>query len=536
VLERAKPAPGISFPKGIRGDIILAVALAITSFLLYLPTFSFGFVDYDDPEYITANPTVQQGLSLANVKWAFTTTTFSNWLPVTWLSHMLDCQLYGLEGGGHHATSALLHALNAALVFLLLHMLTGNRWRSAAVAALFTFHPLRVESVVWIAERKDVLSATFFLLTLIAYGWYCRRPSWRRYLLIVVAYALGLMSKTMLVTLPFVLLLLDYWPLARFRPGGKVDLASADSPEHATRVRRVGWLLAEKIPLFALAVISSVWTVILQHEGGAMIGGSKLALGLRLSNALVSVPRYLAKTLRPIDLSVFYPYPTHLPAWEVAGAAVLMAGITIFALLNARKRPYFAVGWFWFLGMLVPVCGIVQAGLQAMADRYMYLPHIGLFIAVVWGTGDLLERIPRLRSLAAPALGGVIALLAVCTWLQESYWQSTLDLFTHALVVDPNNWVAHDFVGLLHASGGDDAAAIADFRLAIANNPEHPNAHDNLADSLMRLGRVDEAIAEYREALVFQPDLQAAQAGLARALARKAAAPATQPRPQASHP
>lgn len=523
MAEQPSPVPRLSLPAGKMGDAIIAAALALGSLLLYVQTFSFGFVDYDDPEYVTANPVVQHGLTPVGVKWAFTTTTFANWLPVTWLSHMLDCELYGMNGGGHHATSAALHAINAALVFVLLRMLTGSRWRSAAVAALFAFHPLRVESVVWIAERKDVLSATFFLLTLIAYARYCRGPSARRYLLVVAMYALGLMSKTMLVTLPFVLLLLDYWPLGRLRPAPSDDrLASPPSiPGHIRR------LIIEKIPLFALAAISAVWTVVLQRQGGAMVGGSKMELADRIANAFVSVPRYLDKTVRPVDLSVFYPHPGHWPAWQAAASAVLVFAITLFAIVAARKRPYLAVGWLWFLGMLVPVCGIVQAGLQSMADRYMYLPSIGLFVAVVWGSADLLERLPRFRSLLMPASVAVVVLLAVCTWLQESYWQSTLDLFTHALVIDPKNWVAHDFVGLVHTAGGDDAAAIDDFKRAVAANPEHPYPHENLADSLMHLGRYDEAVEQYRAALSLQPDLEPARAGLARAMAAKSSPPLT---------
>lgn len=500
-------------------DWIIAAALALSSFLLYLPTFSFGFVDYDDPKYVTENPVVQRGLTLAGIKWAFTTTTFANWLPVTWLSHMLDCQLYGLEGGGHHATSTALHAINAALVFLLLRMMTGQRWRSAIVAGLFAFHPLRVESVVWIAERKDVLSATFFLLTVLAYVYYYRGPNVGRYALMMLAYALGLMSKTMLVTLPCVLLLLDYWPL------GRVWTATISTPQIARKDswswRRIGWLVLEKLPLFGLAAISAAWTVVLQRQGGAFWGEREFTPGERIANALVSVPRYLAKTVRPVDLAVFYPHPAHWPAWQVIASAALIVGITIFVLLIARRRPYAPVGWLWFLGMLVPVSGIMQVGLQAMADRYMYLPSIGLFIAVVWGAADALEHWPRFARPARQITGVVLGLLALCTVLQEGYWRSTLDLFTHALVVDPGNWEALDFVGLLDSARGDDAAAVEEFRKSIAGNPGHPIPHAHLATSLMHLGRVDEAIEQYREALRLQPGLPTADASLARALAAR---------------
>ena len=487
--------------KGRRVDWLIAAGLALVTFLLYLPSLSNSFVDYDDHHYVTANAVVQRGLTWGGVKWAFTTTKFSNWLPVTWLSHMLDCQLFGLNAAGHHGTSAALHAFNAAALFAAVRMMGGARWMSSAVAVVFAFHPLRVESVSWVAERKDVLCATFFMLALITYAWHARRPSVARLALVAGCHALGLMSKTMLVTLPCLLLLLDYWPLRRWQPGAP--------PRDLRR------LLLEKAPLVALSAISCAWTVLLQAGGGAMDGGRHLRLGDRVGNALVSVPRYLVKIAWPTDLSVFYPHPGAWPLWQVAAAAGIVLAVSAWVTLDGRRRPYLFVGWFWFLGMLLPVSGVIQVGLQSMADRYTYLPSIGLMLAAAWGAVELLRPRPRLQPVAALACAFVAATLALGAWRQQRHWSNTLTLFEHALAVDDDNWLGHNMVGLVYASNGEraidggnapvglqhHARAAAHLRRSVELNPNHFLSFHNYAWSLYRLGRLQESAQQFRRAI-----------------------------------
>jgi Tfp pilus assembly protein PilF len=480
-------------------DALIAWALALAAFVLYLPSLSNDFVDYDDPQYIHEAGPVRSGLTWQGVKWAFTTDRFLNWLPVTWLSHMLDVQLYGLNAGGHHATSAVLHAANAAMLFGALRAMTGRRGASAAVAALFAAHPLRVESVVWVAERKDVLCATFFMLALLAYARYCRRPSALTYALVLLCHALGLMSKTMLVTLPGVLLLLDYWPLRRtpLLPAAEGDVAPP-FPQ-----RSPGVLLLEKVPLVALSLVASLWTVVLQSRG-AMTALEDLTLAQRAANAAVSVPRYLLKLAYPAGLSPFYPHPGSWPPWMVAASAALVVALSTWAVAQARRRPYVFVGWFWFVGMLVPVSGLMQVGLQSMADRYMYLPSIGLTVAVVWGVAEAVRARPQWRLVAGAATAVLVAALSVATWVQQRHWADTLSLFEHALAVDPDNWLAHGMVGLVYSGRGDEAGAIRHYQRATQINPHHPDAFNNYGVSLDNLRRYDEAIERFKQALRLQ--------------------------------
>lgn len=494
------PAPAPPGAQARRRARWIALALGVGTFLLYVPSFFNDFVTYDDPHYIHEQPMVRSGLTLAGIRWAFTTTTFANWLPITWLSHQLDVQLWGLHAGGHHASSAVLHAVNAALVFLCLRAMTGSVARAAAVAAVFAVHPLRVESVAWVAERKDVLAGTFFLLTLLAYVAYARRPSPGRYGVALVCFALGLMSKTMLVSAPCVLLLLDYWPLRRmkWRP-------DAEEPSPQFRGAGLGWLVAEKIPFLALAAIASAWTVALQAGGGAMQGGEAFPPGRRLANAAVSIPRYLDKIVRPTDLSIFYPYPAGWPPATVALSVGLIAGISALAVLWRRRRPYLAVGWFWFLGMLVPVVGIVQVGLQSMADRYTYLPGIGLLISVVWLAAALLRTRPAWRRYARPVGGLIVIGLCVATVLQQRYWANTFALFTHAYVVDPNNWLANDMLGVAHSDAQDYPTAAAYLSRAAALNPAHAEPHHNYGSVLLAMGETQQAIKELEKAIRIKP-------------------------------
>ena len=519
---RAAPAvPGLS-PAPAREhlsgtELLLTVLIAAFTFALYIPSLSNRFVDFDDHHYVTANPIVQRGLTREGLVWAFTTTKFANWLPMTWLSHMLDCHFYGLNAGGHHGTSAALHAFNAAALFLALRGMTARVWASAAVAALFAVHPLRVESVSWVSERKDVLCGTFFMLSLLAYAAYCRRPSVMPYLGVVVCHALGLMSKTMLVTLPCLLLLLDYWPLRRLSlPWGP---AADDAPDGVAPPyfppRPLKWLVLEKLPLLALSVVSSGWTLVFQSTGGAMWGTRDLSTADKLGNAVVSVPRYLGKIALPKNLSAFYPHPGSWPVWAVAGAAVLVLVLTLGAAAVARRRPYITVGWFWFLGMLVPVLGIIQVGLQSMADRYTYLPAIGLAVAVVWSVAAVVRRLPVLKPIVAGVTLAVLALLSVATWREQGHWKDTYHLFKHALDSDDNNWLGHNMVGSVFAANGERAWQNGDpegtrvyyenaayhLKRSMELNSRHYLTGHNYAWSLYRIGRKEEAVAAFHSAI-----------------------------------
>ena len=498
-------------------ELLLTVLIAAFTFALYIPSLSNRFVDFDDHHYVTANPVVQRGLTREGLVWAFTTTKFANWLPMTWLSHMLDCQFYGLNAGGHHGTSAALHAFNAAALFLALRAMTARVWASAAVAALFAVHPLRVESVSWVAERKDVLCGTFFMLALLAYAAYCRRPSVLPYLGVVLCHALGLMSKTMLVTLPCLLLLFDYWPLRRLSlPWGA---AADDAPDGVAPPyfppRPLKWLVLEKLPLLLLSVVSSGWTLVFQSSGGAMWGGRELSMADKLGNAVVSLPRYLWKIAWPTKLSAFYPHPGGWPAWKIAAAAAVVLALTAGAVALARRRPYVAVGWFWFLGMLVPVLGIIQVGLQSMADRYTYLPGIGLTVAAVWGVAYSVRGRPWLKPVLAVATLAVLGTLSVATWREQGHWKDTYHLFKHALDSDDNNWLGHNMVGSVFAANGERAwengdpegtrvyyeTAAYHLGRSMALNSRHYLTGHNYAWSLYRIGKKQEAVAAFRTAI-----------------------------------
>ena len=441
-----------------------------------------------------------------------------NWLPVTWLSHMLDVQMYGLDARGHHLTSVFLHALNAGLLLILLRRMTGSVWRSAVAAALFAVHPLRVESVSWIAERKDVLCATFFLLTLLAYVHYARKPSLGRYLSMLALYALGLMSKTMLVTVPFLLLLLDGWPLKRVPPG---RLSALDDLPPAGPSRRWRWLILEKLPLLLLAAIASAWTAVLQKQGGAADLSAAMNLGRRSANAAIGVWRYLGKSLLPTELSALYPYP---PSWPVPAVALAVAGlvaVTAAALYQGRRRPYLPVGWFWFLGMLVPVSGlVVQVGTQSIADRYTYLPGIGLLLLGVWGAADLLRRWPAALRFAPHAVAVIVSVLAVMTYFRQEDWRTDLDLWANAVAVEPRNWLAqHNLAHALYAAGQPEEA-IAAGRVSLSIKSDNYLMRTALATWLLEQGRPGES-AEQMRALVQQlPTSPEAHVGLATALSR----------------
>jgi tetratricopeptide (TPR) repeat protein len=493
----------------------IAVVLFVGTVLLFSRTLANDFVNYDDPDYVTSNGHVKAGLNVSGVRWAFRSHEASNWHPLTWVSHMLDWSLFGPKPRGHHATSILLHALTAVLVFEVFRRLTAAMWTSALLAALFAWHPLRVESVAWVAERKDVLSGLFWFVTLWAYGEYASRSRMGGatpkkqpglfYGLALVAFALGLMAKPMLVTLPCVLLLLDVWPLGR----------CADGPGLGARGASLLKLAIEKLPFFALVIGSSVATYVAQKAGGSV----SIALGLeaRFANAIVAVVRYLGKFFWPVDLAVLYPHPGAWPARTVAACALILFAISALAWRQRRRRPWIGIGWLWFLGTLVPVIGLVQVGLQAIADRYTYLPILGVQIALLW---TLREAVPSPGARRGwIALGaGLLAACGVLTWRQIGVWKNSFTLFDHAIRVTHDNYVAHDNRGLFLFKAGKIEEAMADYRRALAINPAYLNANNNLGYALAQQGRPAEAIPCYRAALRANPNHLEVRNNLANAL------------------
>jgi tetratricopeptide (TPR) repeat protein len=518
-------------PNSRRAVLGICVLLALAVFAVFGQTLRYEFVNYDDDAYVYENPHVIRGLTPAGIVWAFTHSYSHNWHPLTWLSHMLDCQLWGLNAGGHHLTNVLLHAANAVLLFLVLRRMMGLRsdksagaaatpagtlWPSAFVAAVFAIHPLRVESVAWVAERKDVLSAFFFLLTLLMYARYVEKSKVRSpksrvfYGLALSFFALGLMSKPMLVTLPFVLLLLDYWPLRRVTRDMWQVTSDKNSVSQPLVLRSLGEggstlprLILEKLPLFLLAAGSSAVTLLVQER--TMMSLGHLPLATRLLNAVVSCGAYVGQMVWPENLAVLYPYHPDMPVWPVAGAGVLLLSVTVVAFLAARRFPYLPVGWLWYLGMSAPVIGIVQVGFQSHADRYTYLPQIGLYVVVVWAVRDLTASWRHRRQVLGAGALVVIAALMVCAWKQTSYWRNSESLWTHALACTSGNYIAHYNLGDAVTGQGRLAEAIGHFQKAIEIKPDYAAAYYNLGCAFDKQGRFDKAIAHYQKALEIHP-------------------------------
>src|SRR6266496_2719188 len=466
--------------------VAICIALAALSWLIFGQTFWHDFINYDDPRYVYENTKITGRLSISGIAWAFTHIHSMNWHPLTTISHMLDCQLYGLKAGWHHFTNVVLHTLAAILLFLALQQMTGAIWRSAFVAAVFAIHPLRVESVSWIAERKDVLSGVFFMLTLLAYLYYVCVPRVRGYLPVVFLFACGLMCKPMLVTLPFVLLLLDYWPLDRIK--GQLW-------------KRV----AEKIPLIALSAVSSVITFLVQK--GAVGRTEELPILERINNAIISYVLYIWQMLWPVNLAVFYPHPENrLPLWEIVSCFLLLICITVTAIALRKQRPYLLTGWLWYLGMLVPGIGLVQVGWQGRADRYTYLPQIGLYIAITWGIADVTAAWRWQREILTAGTAIVVGLLSWRASVQASYWRDSETLFTHALAVTSNNDVAENNLGIVFLQKGNLDEAISLLQAAVDLRPENSPAHENLAKAFLQKGQVTDALVHYRRLLELQPD------------------------------
>ena len=515
--------------------------LALAVWIVFGQTTNFEFVNTDDNEYVYENPHVTSGLTAKNVAWAMTANTASNWHPLTWLSHMTDCQLYQLRPGGHHLTNVLLHAITSILLFLVFWRMTGDLWPSAFVAAVFAIHPLRAESVAWVSERKDVLSGLFFMLTLAAYLHYVRRPfSIGRYLLVAAFLALGLMAKPMLVTLPFVLLLLDYWPLGRMTVS-PIDVApeelaavaagkpSAKSKKKAKQSETSvaptpAWsaqkfavprrLLIEKLPLLFLAACSCYITSAVQIK--AMSDLDVLPFSTRIANAIVAYAAYLGQFVWPTDLAALYPHPGNLlPTWKVTAAAMLLAAITAGVLACWRRVPSLPVGWLWYLGMLVPVIGLVQVGRHAMADRYTYLPQIGLCIAIAWGAKHLAGTWAYRRLFFGSASAVVIAVLMGLAWHQTTFWHDSQALWLRALRCTSNNSIAHLNYGTGLAGKGDVAGALEHVKEALNIQPNYVKARNNLGALLLKAGKLDEATEAFGAALRIKPDNADANSNLA---------------------
>jgi len=489
----------------MRDRLVIAVALAAVTLLVYWPVGTCGFISFDDPTYVTNNPHVLEGVSREGVWWAFTATYAGNWHPLTWLSHMLDGQLYGIDPRGHHFSSLAIHTANVLLLFLLLTRMTGAVGRSGFVAALFALHPLHVESVAWVAERKDVLSAFFWFLTMLLYAGYVAKPGIARYLSVVLAFAAGLMAKPMLVTLPCVLLLMDYWPLGRFRRGAGRE----------SSIRRA---VLEKIPLFALAAVSSGITLYAQQQGEAVMSLERMPVTFRIVNALVGWVSYIGKMCWPHDQAIIYPLDPAMPAWWGIAAGVGLTAVTFLAWRDAERRPYLIVGWLWFIGTLVPVIGLVQVGSQALADRYSYIPFVGLFIMAAYGVPDLVERWRLPRHVLT---GGAFIILAVCalaTRHQLGYWRDSYTLFRHAVSVTGDNYLAQNELGVALAKQGNYDEAFLHFQESIRISPTYVNPYYNWGVALMELGRPGEAIGLLGEAVRLKPDFIGAYNNLGVAL------------------
>jgi protein O-mannosyl-transferase len=492
VLASSKRLQPAVFQSPATRTLVLSLLLIAVVLVAYNPVVHNGFVNYDDFGYITDNLHVREGLTWGTVKWAFTTYEQANWHPLTWLSHALVCKLFGLNAAGHHYVNVLLHSVNAILLFLLLQYATGFRWRSLMVAALFALHPINVESVAWASERKNVLSMTFFLLALYAYDWYARKPEIRRYALVAFVFALGLLAKPQVITFPFLLLLWDYWPLRRTRFLAAPDMPGRNSPRMSGR-----WLVLEKLPLLLISAASAVLTVKAQRAGGAIQSFAHSSLLLRLENAVVSYARYLGKAFWPTQLGALYVHPGLYPAWQVGGSLLLLLLITVW-VLRAREQQYLAVGWLWFLGSLVPMIGLIQVGAQAMADRYAYLPFLGLFLILTWWAADWAQA-HRLSAawLAWPALGWLLA-LGMLTYRQVGYWHDTGSLWQHTLAISKDNYAAQSNLANFLLSQGRAEEAATHFRAALEVVPNGPIATLGLGDYEEHRGNLPAAIERYQ--------------------------------------
>ncbi|MDM8517113.1 tetratricopeptide repeat protein [Desulfobacterales bacterium HSG16] len=542
----------------IRCDLLLCLFLVIATLAVYGQVRDYSFVNYDDPLYITQNSYVQAGLTLDSILWSFhfTTIVSANWHPLTLLSHMLDVQLYGMNPGQHHMTNVLFHIVNALLLFFVLTRMTRNLWQSGFVAALFALHPLHVESVAWMAERKDVLSTFFWFMTMLTYVRYVERPGINRYLQILLCFTLGLMSKPMLVTLPFVLILMDYWPLGRLQiTGCRLQTQKFSGQSSAFSLLSS---IREKLPFFALTIVSCAITFFVQKSGEAVAPVDIYSFNMRIANALVSYVTYLYKMIWPHQLSVHYPHPGMFPLWKAGLACLLLILLSMQAIRTVKRFPYVAVGWLWYLGTLVPVIGLVQVGAQSLADRYTYVPLTGIFIIIAWGIPDFFESYKdslqnNFRKIVLViSAGAILSTLMMTTWLQVQYWRNSITLFQHAIDVNFENAVAHNNLssallqrgkldearihliealridpqhsksyiglGLIFTAYGKFDKAIEHYTNALKIDPQSYIAHNNIGSVFNKIGKIEEAIAHFQYALKINPDCEPARSNLDKAL------------------
>ncbi len=487
----------------------VVLILAWATLAVYWDVQNHEFINLDDDLYVTENRELKEGVSWEGLLWAFTSRDRSYWHPLTWLSHMVDCQLYGLNSKGHHLNNLLFHMANAVLLFLVLKRMTGELWPSAGVAAAFALHPLNVESVAWIASRKNVLSTFFWMLTLWAYVRYAEKPRTLPYLMVLLFFTLGLLAKPMLVTLPFVLLLLDFWPLARLRllPSWAQKTAIRGDgrlvfPKQATLP-----IIMEKLPLVFLS-LASIWVSLgVAEEGGILLPDLMVPMGLRVQNALVSYVGYIRKTILPYDLSVFIPYPAFIPLWQSVAAGLFLIVITVVAVRNAGRKPYVLVGWLWYLGTLLPVIGLVQQGLwPAAADRFMYIPQVGLFIIIAWSLAALRTANGLSKGVAWLSVASLFLTMMAVTWVQLKYWKDSVSLFRHALEVTPHNFLAHMNLGTALAKRHQETEAIDHFHKALDNgHPRPEQVHFNLGLSFAASGDKDQALWHFHMATRINP-------------------------------
>jgi tetratricopeptide (TPR) repeat protein len=484
---------------GTRLDLLIYLALLLATFAVYAQVRNFDFINYDDGDFIIDNPNVRQGITAQGLEWALTSDYEGNWVPLTWVSHMLDCQFFGLDSGWHHLHNVLLHALAAVMLCIFLQRATGTRGRSALVAFLFALHPLHVQSVAWVAERKDVLSACFWFLTLWLYVRYAERPGTGRYLAVALTFGLGLMAKPMMVTLPFVLLLLDYWPLARLGQRG----------------RKAFW---EKLPLLGLVGAATAITYLAQKHAESV---NLIPLKARLANATHSYALYILQTFWPVRLAILYPYPRAFAfaLLPLLAEGILLVVVTTGVIVLRRRAPYLLMGWGWFVVTLVPVIGLVQVGDQAHADRYMYVPMVGLLIMLIWGAAEILEKL-RAKKLAIPLAAAACLASAVVSWVQVGYWRNGETLFRRALAVTSDNKIANNNLGNYLMSSGRLSEAIPYFETAVRIDPEFPTARNNLGIALGRMGRLPDAIAQFQIAVRLSPDAPDPHTNLGTALAQ----------------
>ena len=495
--------------------LFICLLLAITTIAVFSQLRHHDFVNFDDDLYIYENRHVKSGITTESLTWAFTNSHAYNFHPLTTVSHMLDCRLFGPKPGPHHIINVIFHAANALLLLLVLSRMTKNFYASAFVAAAFALHPLHVESVAWISERKDVLSTFFWLLTMLAWLWYAHRPAVLKYITVLILFALGLMAKQMLVTLPFVLLLCDYWPLGRFKLKGSRAPGSLKTNKRAT-LRRC---ILEKIPLILFSAIASAIVFIVQQKTGLVKSVTQYPFAERLTNALVAYVAYIVKMCCPTNLAIFYPHPgPNLPAWKIAGSIILLLAITIAVLLSLKRRPYLAVGWLWYLGALVPVIGLVQVGLQAYADRYTYIPLIGIFIMIAWSLPEMLARLPYRKPILSISAVIVLATLAAMTRAQTAHWQNSTTLYEHATKVIPNNEWAYNWLGHTQAKLDDLENATTNFQKAIDIKPDFIEAHCNLGRALTKQGKFNQALVHLNEAFRLKPEFARAHSAMAELL------------------